>query len=206
MLVKVVVGLGNPGEGYARTPHNVGFLVVESLAARLDCRLKASGRFQARIGTASHAGQELLLAEPQTFMNSSGLAVVAILGYRKLGPEDLMVVTDDADLPLGTLRLRKKGSSAGHRGIASIAGVLGTSEFERVRVGIGRGQPGSNLVRHVLNAFGDDEWEIANRAITNAADAVLCAVEHGMDTAMNRFNTRRTEPSGEEAVTAGGKE
>lgn len=204
--MKVVVGLGNPGEDYARTPHNMGFLVVESLAERLGCRLKASGKVQARIGTAHHAGHELLLAEPQTFMNSSGLAVVAILGYRKLSPADLLVVTDDADLPLGALRLRKKGGSAGHRGIASIAGALGTSEFERVRVGIGRGRPGSDLVRHVLNAFGDDEWAAANRAITEAADAVLCAVEHGMDTAMNRFNTRRTEPSGEEDVTAGGKE
>lgn len=204
--MKIVVGLGNPGEMYARTPHNMGFMVVDHLAGRSDCRMRSSGRFQALTGVVNHAGQEILLVEPQTYMNESGRSVGAVLGYRKLGPEDLLVVADDADLPLGALRMRKKGSSGGHRGIESITGVLGTNEFVRLRVGIGRGQPGADLVRHVLNAFGREQWSEAEKAITDAADAVLCWIEHGADTAMNRFNTRRTESAGEKDVTAGGKQ
>ncbi len=204
--MKVIVGLGNPGETYARTPHNMGFMVVDNLAGRLDCRMRSSGRFQAMTGMARHAGQEILLAEPQTYMNESGRAVGAILAYRKLGPESVLVVADDADLPLGALRMRRKGSSGGHRGIESIAGVLGTNEFARLRVGIGRGRPGADLVRHVLNAFGREEWSEAEKAVKDAADAVLCWIEHGAETAMNRFNTRRTESAGEIDATAGGKE
>ncbi len=184
----------------------MGFLVVERLAVKLEIALRASRRFPARIGEARHAGQALLLVEPQTYMNSSGDAVGPILGYRKLGPEALLVVTDDADLPLGSLRLRKQGSSGGHRGIESIAKVLGTGEFGRVRMGIGRGRPGGDLIRHVLNAFGGEEWSLAEKAIEDAADAVLCWIERGADEAMNRFNTRRPAPVGGQEVTAGGNE
>ena len=204
--MKVIVGLGNPGEQYARTPHNIGFMVVDRLAERLDCRLRASARFQARQGTVRYGGNELLLAEPQTFMNQSGRAVGALLAYRKLGPADLIVVVDDADLPLGALRLRKQGGTAGHRGLMSIAEAIGSNEFARVRVGIGRGRPGADLVEHVLGAFNRDEWEAAAKAVDSAGDAVLCTVEHGMDAAMNRFNTRRTESDAARDGTAGGKE
>jgi PTH1 family peptidyl-tRNA hydrolase len=206
VIVKVVVGLGNPGEAYERTPHNMGFMVVDNLAERLGCRMRLSGRFQAMTGSAQYAGQELLLVEPQTFMNESGRSVGASLGYRKLGPADLLVVADDADLPLGALRMRKKGSSGGHRGLESIAEVLGTNDFGRLRVGIGRGRPGADLVKHVLNAFGREEWSEAEKAVKEAADAVLCWIEHGAERAMNRFNTRRTESAGEKDVMAGGKE
>ena len=168
--------------------------------------MRSSWRFHARQGTARYAGQELLLVEPQTFMNLSGRAVGAILGYRKLSVADLMVVVDDADLPLGALRLRKQGGAAGHRGLMSIAETLGSGEFERVRVGIGRGHPEAGLVQHVLGAFGQEEWETAAKAIDEASEAVLCAVAQGMDAAMNRFNARRTGSDATRDGTAGGKE
>ena len=202
--MKVVVGLGNPGSEYERTPHNMGFLVVECLAERLGCRLKMTSRFEARVGTALHGGEELILVQPQTFMNVSGRSVGAVLNYRKVSPADLMVVTDDADIPLGTLRLRKKGGTGGHRGLASIGQVLGTTDYERVRVGIGRGAGADDLVDHVLSAFGREDWTTAQKAIEMAADAVLCVVEKGMDIAMNRFNTRADDKPGRNDGTAGG--
>jgi len=204
--VKVVVGLGNPGSEYERTPHNMGFLVVDCLAERLGCRLKMMTRFEALVGAATHAGEELILVQPQTFMNVSGRSVGAVLNYRKLSPADLLVVTDDADIPLGTLRLRKKGGTGGHRGLASIGQVLGTTEYERVRVGIGRGRDDHELVDHVLNAFGREEWTKAREAIATAADAVLCVVEKGMDIAMNRFNTRADDRPGRNDGMAGGEQ
>ncbi len=203
MQVKVIVGLGNPGEEYARTPHNVGFMVVERLAERLGAKFKLQSRFEARVAAAGHEGCELLLVEPQTYMNSSGRAVAAVLAYRKLVAADLLVVVDDADLPLGSLRLRKKGGSAGHRGLESIAGVLGVTEYERLRVGIGRQEDGGDLVRHVLTAFSRNEWEQVRDIVEKAADAALCVVREGMDAAMNRFNTRGPVNGGEETVSGG---
>lgn len=205
MAMKVVVGLGNPGAEYERTPHNMGFLVVDCLAERLGCRLKDSARFEARVGAATHAGEELILVQPQTYMNSSGRAVGAVLRYRKLEPADLLVVVDDADIPLGCLRLRKKGGTGGHRGLASIGEVLGTQDYGRVRVGIGRGARADELVDHVLGSFGREEWAVAREAVEAAADAVLGIVEQGMDAAMNRFNTRPEKSAGGSDVTAGGK-
>lgn len=204
--VKVIVGLGNPGETYAKTPHNMGFLVVDRLARQLGGSLRMSRRFSARLGETRHGEATLLLVEPQTYMNSSGDAVGPVLAYRKLTPSDLLVVVDDADLPLGALRLRKQGSSGGHRGLESITRTLGTGEFGRVRVGIGRGRPGGELIRHVLNAFSSEEWRVAEQAIDDAANAVLCWIEHGADEAMNRYNARKPAPADGQAGTAGGKE
>ncbi len=203
--MKLVVGLGNPGREYEWTPHNVGFMAVEALAERLECRLKSSWRFEARVGTAVYKGQDLLLVEPQTYMNASGRAVGAILRYRKLTPADLMVVVDDADLPLGALRIRKQGSSGGHRGLVSIEAALGTAAYERVRIGIGRGQDRRALVDHVLSAFTAAERETMAAVTQQVADAVLCAVEWGVDTAMNRCNVRRSEPGGAAETMAGEK-
>lgn len=205
MPVKLVVGLGNPGREYEWTPHNVGFMAVEALAERLECRLRTSSRFEARLGAAVYRGQDLLLVEPQTFMNASGRAVGAILRYRKLTPADLVVVVDDADLALGALRLRKQGSSGGHRGLVSIEEALGTTAYERVRIGIGRGQDRRTLIDHVLSAFTAAERETVAAVTQQVADAVLCAVELGVDTAMNRYNARRNEPGGAAETMAGGK-
>lgn len=201
--MKVIVGLGNPGEEYARTPHNAGFLVVEALAERLGARFRLSSRFEARIAAAEHEGRELILVEPQTYMNSSGRAVGAVLAYRKLAPADLLVVVDDADLPLGGLRLRKKGGSAGHRGLESIAGVLGVTEYDRLRVGIGRSEGSGDLVEHVLTAFSREEWDRMRSIVEKAAEAALCVVRDGMDAAMNRFNARGPADGGEGTVSGG---
>lgn len=203
--MKIVVGLGNPGREYERTPHNVGFMAVEALSGRLACRLKSSARFQALVGTAAYAGQDLLLVEPQTFMNASGRAVGAIVRYRKLTADDVLVVSDDADLPLGALRIRKQGGSGGHRGLASIAEELGTDAYGRVRIGIGRGEGRRDLVDHVLSAFTETEWETVRAVTDKAAEAVLCAVEHGVETAMNRYNARRRDSLDASETSAGGE-
>jgi len=136
--VKVIAGLGNPGREYAQTPHNVGFDVVVMLAERLQAEWRNSRRFQARTARATFAGCECLLVQPQTFMNLSGTSVAAVLRYHGGCPADLVVVLDDADLPLGRLRIRKSGSSGGHRGLASVIDVLGGGDFARVRLGVGR--------------------------------------------------------------------
>jgi PTH1 family peptidyl-tRNA hydrolase len=183
----------------------MGFLVLDRLAERLGCRLKGSAKFEARLGTATHAGEELILVQPQTFMNNSGRSVGAVVNYRKLSPAELLVVVDDADIPLGTLRLRKKGSAGGHRGLASINEVLGSTEYARVRVGIGRGATRDDLVDHVLGKFGREEWAVVQKAIEETADAVQVILEKGMDFAMNRFNARQENPAGLDDVTAGGK-
>lgn len=203
--MNLVVGLGNPGRDYERTPHNIGFLVVEALADRLGAKLKSSLRFQARTGTALQGGRELLLVEPQTYMNASGVAVGALVRYRKLEPANVLVVCDDADLPLGSLRLRKQGGTGGHRGLASIAQALGTDAYARLRIGIGRGPERRDLVDHVLSAFSAAEWETAQSVVDQAAEAVLCVVEQGMDAAMNRYNARRREPGDASESVAGGE-
>lgn len=202
--MKIVVGLGNPGAEYERTPHNMGFLLVDCLADRLGCKLKGGSKFEALVGSATYAGEEVILVKPLTFMNNSGRAVGAVLNYRKVGPADLLVVVDDADIPLGMLRLRKKGGAGGHRGLTSINEVLGTADYARVRVGIGRGVTRDSLVDHVLGKYGREEWAVTQRVIEEAADAVQVILEKGMDFAMNRFNARQDNPAGAD-VTAGGK-
>jgi peptidyl-tRNA hydrolase, PTH1 family len=189
----VIAGLGNPGRAYARTPHNMGFMVIDELAARCECRLRSSWRVRALTAKATLGGHELLLLQPQTFMNNSGAAVAPALRHKGASPADLLVIVDDADLPLGSLRIRPRGGTAGHKGLASIAGALGTQDFARLRIGIGRGAQGTDLVEHVLRGFTADEWAQAQTAIKKAADAVGCILEEGLEKAMNQFNTRDEE-------------
>jgi len=190
--VKAVVGLGNPGKRYANTPHNVGFAVVNELAdGALACRLKKSFRFGARHGTARLEEERILLAKPETYMNRSGRAVAGLLRYWKISPGDMIVVLDDADLQIGRLRVRSGGSSGGHRGLGSVIDCIGTTEFVRVRIGIGRGARGADLVEHVLKPFGKEDGELARSMVSHAADAVMCVLSSGADEAMNRFNGLR---------------
>ena len=188
--MKTIIGLGNPGREYERTPHNVGFLVIDTLASRLDCALHRSFRFRAQTGKGLYLDREVLLVKPATFMNNSGQAVAAILSYRRLSPADIIVVVDDADLSLGQIRVRQKGSSGGHRGLESIVQALGSEEFIRVRAGIGRGPAARDLVSHVLTPFSGAEWTELQNAATRCGDAVLCILERGVEEAMNRFNAR----------------
>ena len=185
--MKMIAGLGNPGEAYANTPHNVGFDVVDLLALRLEAGWKNSSGFHARVARTTCADGALLLAKPQTFMNLSGTSVAPLLRYYGGAPSDLTVVLDDADLPLGKLRIRTSGGSGGHRGLASIIEALGTEAFPRIRLGVGR-EERSGLKDHVLGKFDKNRQPLVDAMIATAADAVQCLTANGLNEAMNRYN------------------
>jgi len=191
--LKVVVGLGNPGREYSETPHNAGFAAVELLAERSGITLKRSWRTKAKTGKGTCAGSSVMLVEPLTFMNRSGEAVSSVLRYNRLGAEDLIVVVDDADLPMGRIRVRAQGSSGGHNGLESVIGSIGTREFARIRVGIGRGKGRSGLIDHVLSPLKGENAEAFRVGVQAAADAVECIVENGVERAMNEFNGAKPE-------------
>jgi len=184
--MKVIVGLGNPGKEYKDTRHNIGFMVLEELASRHSVE-KQESRFDALIGHIRIAGEKVLLVKPLTYMNLSGKAVQPLMHWYKLELNDLMVVYDDMDLPMGTLRIRKKGGNGGHNGIASISERLGSKDFARSRVGIGRPQSGE-AVNWVLGKFTADEKEQMDIVVKNAADALEKWVKLGIDEAMNAYN------------------
>lgn len=202
---KLVVGLGNPGKEYAATRHNIGFAVLDRLAEELDCSFRRKWRFSAEIAeaSASEAGR-VFLAKPRTYMNRSGLAVGALLRWLKIAPAEMLVVVDDADLPLGQIRLRASGGSGGHNGLRSIIETLGGNEaFARLRVGIGRPSvesgagetpPGADITDHVLGLFAPAERAMAEQAVSAAVDAIRCCWREGLAEAMNQFNRRKPEP------------
>jgi peptidyl-tRNA hydrolase, PTH1 family len=188
--VKAVVGLGNPGREYASTPHSIGFEVIDHLAAEARAKLKASLRLSAMTGRLVVLETEVLLVKPQTYMNVSGPAVSAVLRYYKIEPSDLIVVLDDADLEAGRIRIRQSGSSGGHKGLLSVAESVGTGDFVRVRIGIGRGADGVDLVKHVLDHFGAEERIVMNEVVKEAAGAVVSILSSGVDRAMNEYNAK----------------
>jgi len=192
---KLVVGLGNPGRDYDGTRHNIGFAALDRLAEKLDCSFRSKWRFSAKIAEAmaGDAGK-LVLAKPQTYMNRSGSAVNALVKWLKIEPAQLLVVVDDADLPLGQIRLRAAGGSGGHNGLRSIIEALGgNEEFARLRMGIGRSAPvGADITGHVLGRFGPQERETAEQAVTSAVEAIECCVHEGLAEAMNRFNRKKS--------------
>lgn len=184
--VKLIVGLGNPGARYAHSRHNIGFLIAEGLA-RAHALDFARKRFNAQIAEGSVADQRILLAKPQTFMNSSGEAVGKLFAFYKIAPHDLLVIYDDLDLPLGKMRLRSRGSSGGHHGMESIIARVGTSDFPRLRVGIGRPNPDADI-DHVLGNFEGDERVVMDETFARAVDAIDVWLTDGITAAMNRFN------------------
>lgn len=189
--MKVIVGLGNPGSRYRRTPHNVGFEVVDELAARWRLSVRRSFRFAARLGKGVVQGQELRLVQPVAYMNASGPVVAAILRKLGAGVSDMIVILDDADLPLGQLRIRARGSAGGHKGLQSILTALGqTEEVVRVRLGVGRMAGGTDLVTQVLTPFSAPAWAVIRPAILAAADAVADILGRGVEAAMNQYNAR----------------
>lgn len=181
------MGLGNPGERYRRTRHNVGFLVVDELAARAGA---GRGREEADawMAPARLAGQDVLLAKPMTFMNRSGSSVERLLGAYEAMPGDVLVVVDDVALELGHLRVRERGSHGGHNGLRSLIESLGTEEFPRVRVGIRKGEPPEDLASYVLSDFPQEDVLVVQEMVGFAADGVECALRDGVPAAMNRFN------------------
>ena len=189
MDLKIVVGLGNPGAKYRDTRHNLGFWAVEGLARRQGWSFR-EGECDSRVARGSLRGVEVLLAEPQTYMNASGEAVACLLETSGSDPGDLLVVCDDAALPLGTLRLRASGSDGGHRGLRSIAAALGTQSFPRLRLGIGVGEALEPLAEHVLSEFPAGQRAQALEAAARAAECIEAALSDGMLAAMNRYNRK----------------
>jgi len=184
----LIVGLGNPGSDYARTRHNAGFLVVERLAERWRAGWTQEKKFDACLARAERGQRHVLLCRPQTYMNSSGEAVGAVKTFFRVALTRLLVVVDDADLPLGHLRLRPGGSSGGHHGLESIEQHLGSREYPRLRVGIGRQNGAREITRHVLGRFGSTEAALADKVITVASDQAETWLEAGIQTAMSQFN------------------
>ena len=188
--MKIVVGLGNPGNEYTYTRHNTGFKVIDSLAEALKIEVRKR-KFGARLGTGEFAEKKLILLKPWKFMNLSGQVVATAVGFYKLDLNNLIVVTDDLALDPGKIRLRAKGTAGGHNGLADIIEKLGTNEFARCRVGIGSNikEVSQNQVDYVLSKPNENQKAILEKAIDRARDAILCWIEHGIETAMNKFNS-----------------
>jgi PTH1 family peptidyl-tRNA hydrolase len=184
----LIVGLGNPGAEYARTRHNAGFLLVEELAGRWKCDWANERKFSARVARGSRHGKRILLCEPQTFMNLSGEAVGALVDFYRLPPAQLLVAVDDADLPLGEIRLRPGGGSGGHHGLESIEQHLASREFARLRIGIGRRDGAREITGHVLGRFDAGETALLEKVLSRAADQIECWLAAGLQKAMSQFN------------------
>jgi PTH1 family peptidyl-tRNA hydrolase len=197
--MKLIVGLGNPGAKYQQTLHNIGFDVLNELARRYQARFDAAPA-EALLAKVRGLGDEMvLLAKPLTFMNLSGRAVGDLQRFYKIEPVDLLIVTDDVNLPAGQLRARRGGSAGGHNGLKSIIELLGTDQFPRLRVGVGRGDPQRDLRDRVLGRAAPDEQAILAEATALAADAAEAFVTQGIADVMNRFNRRKAEEAGPDA-------
>lgn len=196
--MKLIVGLGNPGIEYQFTPHNLGFLAIDEIAERSEARV--SNRFcRALTARTSLEGQEVVLAKPETYMNLSGVSVRELVEKLEVAPEkDLIVLYDELDLPFGTLRIRERGRSAGHNGMESIIGSLGTQEFVRIRLGVSPGHPLSDGASYLLAPMKKSRLAEAVPMIETAADAVGVILKEGVGAAMNRFNRKPEDPDGNE--------
>jgi len=188
-MIKLVVGLGNPGREYENTRHNVGFMVIDELAKRLKLK-NFREESLSHVYRAKIAGREIILAKPQTYMNNSGLAVVNLLEDNGIEPQEMLVIYDDLDLPLGVTKLRLEGSSGGHRGVESIVKNIKTEKFPRLKIGIGRPKNKKEVVNYVLSPFGREEEEIAQAVIKKASECVLRSLELSPQDAMEFCNRR----------------
>lgn len=183
----LIAGLGNPGAMYAKNRHNVGFQCIDIIAEQAGLKLDKKS-MNAQWGKGSLTGQDIILAQPQTFMNLSGRAIGEIVRFYKIDPhKNLLVICDDLDLPVGKIRIRPSGSSGGQNGLKNIIEVLGTQDFSRLRVGIGRNGRG-DARDHVLNDFSRDEVPVITQIYDRVADAVKIFLTEGVERAMNRFN------------------
>ena len=187
--MRVIVGLGNPGSQYDWTPHNIGFLAIDVIAERAGIRVTRP-ESKSQVGVGKLAGEDVILAKPQTFMNLSGGAVRMLLERYECGPEDLIVLSDEAMLPWGMLRIRERGSAGGHNGLNSIIGSLGTNEFIRIRLGVQPEHPLGDMADYVLGVMRKPEREIAAQMAVETAEAVAMILTEGVGKAMTRFNKR----------------
>lgn len=186
--MKMIVGLGNPGKEYAGTRHNIGFLCINKIAKAQGISLSQRGS-QAHSGAGEIEGNKVALAKPQTYMNLSGKAVKLLMQRYKAAIGDILVIHDDLDLPPGRIRLSTGGGSGGHKGINSIIACLGSRDFPRIRVGIGRpANNGEDVIDYVLERFSLDDKKVIEDAIDRVSEVVLCVLEEGMTAAMNKYN------------------
>ncbi|MBX5436596.1 MAG: aminoacyl-tRNA hydrolase [Alicyclobacillaceae bacterium] len=202
--MKLIVGLGNPGDSYQRTRHNAGFWVVDELARRLGTKCDRL-KWQAHVAECRFGAERVVLCKPQTFMNRSGESVAEVVRCFRLDPQQaLWLIYDDMDFPPGVVKLREKGRAGGHNGVRSVIEAVGTDQFPRVRLGVGRPLPGSDVVHYVLSPFPPEQREVVEQMVQTAADAVLYALEHSFARAMNRFNEvngrHRRPAAGEDAA------
>mgnify|MGYP006166283857 FL=1 len=183
----LVVGLGNPGDQYEKTRHNVGFWCVDRMGEEYS--IKVGGRHRLVLtGEGRIGAEDVVLAKPRTYVNESGKAVTSLMTRYRTTASDLIVVYDDMDLPAGKIRLRPDGGAGGHNGIKSIIGALGTQGFARLRVGVGRPGAGDDQIEHVLGRANAEDQSLVNAAVETAVEVIACFLSEGVDTAMNRYN------------------
>ncbi len=188
--MKIVAGLGNPGAKYANTPHSVGFEVVDAIAARCGASWEEKRSFNCLMAKCDFGGVHVVLLKPQTFMNLSGDAVAPAVKYTNSSAADLLVVQDDIDLPLGRVRFRKGGSCGGHNGVRNIIERLGTQDFARLKLGVGKER--GNVIGHVLGKFDGESRKLMDTIVSDAAGMVEVFLSEGVDSAMNKFNSYGT--------------
>ncbi|MEW6145596.1 MAG: aminoacyl-tRNA hydrolase [Thermodesulfobacteriota bacterium] len=186
----LVVGLGNPGSEYASTKHNLGYLTVDEIGKRAGVDLKKK-KFKGVYGEGALNNDKLILLKPETYMNRSGESVSSAASFYNIPAENIIIVHDELDLPAGTVRIKAGGGSAGHKGITSVMNELGSGDFVRVRIGIGKPKRKSGTVSHVLSKFNKAESEVARESVLRAADAVFEIIQEGLQKAMNKFNVRQ---------------
>lgn len=184
--MKLIVGLGNPGDKYSYTKHNIGFLIISKLAERY--KIKSSYKFDGLVGDFFLTGNKVLLFEPMKYMNKSGEPIYKIMDYYDIEADELLVVHDDLDLDFGQLRFKRNGSSGGHNGIKSIINSLGTKDFKRLKVGIGRPPEYLSVPDYVLTKFTAEEKELLEKILTDGVSAIEIMLKEGMQKAMNKYN------------------
>ena len=184
--MKLIIGLGNPGKEYENTRHNTGFMVIDKLADKLGVSIEQN-KFKGLYTKLKYKGEDVILLKPQTFMNLSVESVIQVMDFFKINQEDILVIYDDMDMPVGKLRLRQTGSAGGHNGMKNIILHTGSQNFNRVRVGIGR-HPYMKVVDYVLSRFTQDEMIDMAKGIENASEAVIDYLNNGFSHAMNKFN------------------
>ena len=185
--MKIIVGLGNPGKEYDKTRHNTGFMVLDKISDKFNIEIKKE-KSKALIGTGEINGEKVILAKPQTFMNLSGEAVRQLVDFYKESLENVIVVFDDIDLEIGKIRIKEKGSAGTHNGMKSIVNHLGTENFKRIKVGIGKPKESIDLIGHVLGKFSNEEFKILESSINNAVEATILLINDEISKAMNTYN------------------
>ena len=187
--MKLIVGLGNPGRKYQQTRHNVGFEVIDLLSRRYDLG-RAKKKFKGKLNEAAIGGQNVLVLKPETFMNLSGSSVQLVRDFFQISNDDLLVVCDDFNLPLGQLRFRRGGSAGGQKGLSDILRLAGANDISRLRIGIGNPPAGWDVADYVLSQFRSDETQLISQAISKAVNGVADWVENDIGYCMNRYNSR----------------